>query len=186
MGVCYPSPPNPGQFRLCVDTRSPHFRVELSRAKMSPPQEDGVLPARFSSACLSLPTQWEFPGSWDPERKQRSQRPADWEGREDWLIGRLGGRRVKGVAGSGRDMLEPQGGRRLQRSPSGALSSEPAAAGSMNSGHPASQGLCGAARRFQQQERGSSPSQGILLAKLVGAGGRHPLDPPGEDRQGRC
>lgn len=117
MGVCYPSPPNPGQFRLCVDTRSPHFRVELSRAKMSPPQEDGVLPARFSSACLSLPTQWEFPGSWDPERKQRSQRPADWEGREDWLIGRLGGRRVKGVAGSGRDMLEPQGGRRLQRSP---------------------------------------------------------------------
>lgn len=76
--------------------------------------------------------------------------------------------------------------RRLQRSPSGALSSEPAAAGSMNSGHPASQGLCGAARRFQQQERGSSPSQGILLAKLVGAGGRHPLDPPGEDRQGRC
>ena len=110
MGVCYPSPPNPGQFRLCVDTRSPHFRVELSRAKMSPPQEDGVLPARFSSACLSLPTQWEFPGSWDPERKQRSQRPADWEGREDWLIGRLGGRRVKGVAGSGRDMLEPHPG----------------------------------------------------------------------------
>ena len=70
--------------------------------------------------------------------------------------------------------------RRLQRPPSGALSSEPAAVGSMNSGHPASPGLCRAARRFQQQERWSSASQGILLAKLVGAGGAAPPDPPGD------
>ena len=33
MGVCYPSPPNLGQFRLCVDTQSPRFRVEMSGAK---------------------------------------------------------------------------------------------------------------------------------------------------------
>ena len=73
--------------------------------------------------------------------------------------------------------------RRLQRPPARALSSELAAAGGVNSGRPASPGLCGAARRVQQQERPSSPSQGPLLAKLRG---RHPRDPPGEDQQGSC
>lgn len=83
---------------------------------MSLPEEDGVLPTCLSSACLSLPTQWEFLGSWDSERKQRS-RPADWEGREGVAVWE--GWRVKGwqdqeetcrsprVAGGCRGLLSP-------------------------------------------------------------------------------
>ena len=49
-------------------------------------------------------------------REKAAQQEASRLGREGGG-GRLGGVESEGVAGSGRDMPEPQGGRRLQRSP---------------------------------------------------------------------
>ena len=43
-----------------------------------------------SALPASLPAQWEFLRSWDPERKQPSWRSADWEGMDGVAVWEAG------------------------------------------------------------------------------------------------
>lgn len=95
---------HPGQCRLCANMQSALFMIKMNGAKTLSgvsvaavmAKEDDVLPSLSQprhlyiprDLCLCLPTHWEFLGSWDPERKQPSRRPAGQERRKGMASGR--------------------------------------------------------------------------------------------------